>query len=347
MHLNFAVALAVSLTVVRFASGISRDYESGVHSVPGGFTTAVVSWDVRTPNASWIETLLRAKIGDRWTHWYEMGHWANDLSSGHRHSVKAPRDTDGQVNTDTLVLDKPANAWQVRVLFHLGAQSEVPALSLLAVTTGQLAPSSAAHADRTAWGVDIHVPERTQHVDESPRELGGGGEAWCSPTSVSMIMAYWSVSLHHPEWNIDVPSVAKGTYDPVYDGCGNWPFNVAFASEHGLQGWVERLHGLDDAQKYVSSGIPLVASIKVAAGELDGSPYKETEGHLLVVRGFTATGDVIANDPAGRHGHIRIVYKRAQFEHVWMKGSDGIVYVIAPPDVLRKVRAGLPDASSP
>ena len=39
----------------------------------------------------------------------------------------------------------------------------------------------------------------------------------------------------------DVPVSAAGTYDPVYDGCGNWPFNIAYATEHGLQGWVERL----------------------------------------------------------------------------------------------------------
>ncbi len=91
-------------------------------------------------------------------------------------------------------------------------------------------------------------------------------------------------------------------------------------------------------ERYVTLGLPLIASIRVKPGELEGSPYKSTDGHLLVVRGFTPQGDVIANDPAGRPGHIRIVYNRAQFQHVWMGGSNGIVYVIAPPSVLNKLR---------
>jgi hypothetical protein len=91
-------------------------------------------------------------------------------------------------------------------------------------------------------------------------------------------------------------------------------------------------------ERYIALGVPLIASIRVKTGELNGSPYKNTDGHLLVVRGFTRDGDVIANDPYGLPGHIRIIYKRAQFEHVWMGGSRGVVYVIAPPLLLR----GLP-----
>jgi hypothetical protein len=184
--------------------------------------------------------------------------------------------------------------------------------------------------------VDLDVPERTQRVQESPDALGGGGDAWCSPTSVSMVMAYWAVLEQQPQWDVSVPAAADGTYDPKYQGCGNWPFNVAFASEHGLAGWVERLSGLEDAARYIAAGVPLIASIRVAPGELPGSPYKKTDGHLLVVRGFTTTGDVITNDPYALPGHIRIVYPRSAFAHVWMGGSGGIVYVIAPPRTLAR-----------
>jgi hypothetical protein len=152
------------------------------------------------------------------------------------------------------------------------------------------------------------------------------------------VMAYWAARTNHPQWSIDVAQAAAGTYDSVYDGCGNWPFNVAFASEHGLAGWVERLRGLSDIERYITQDMPVIASIKVAQGELDGSPYPKTDGHLLVVRGFTADGDIIVNDPAGRPGTIRRIYKRGQFEHVWMNGSHGIVYVIGPPDLLKTMR---------
>lgn len=341
--LNVALVLAVSLTIVRFGEGRSQDFTSQVHASARSFTSAVASWDVTTPGDSWIETRLRARIGTRFTPWYEMGHWSRTQHGGHRHSVKAQADADGTVETDTLVLRSPADAWQVQVLMHAGPGGAMPILSLLAVTTDEPVPAgsrptpqTAAHS-ASAWAVDLDVPERTQRVDESPDALGGGGDSWCSPTSVSMVMAYWAAHTHHPQWDVAVATAARDTYDPVYEGCGNWPFNVAFASEHGLAGWVERLDGLAAMERYIAAGVPLVASIRVAPGQLDGSPYPKTDGHLLVVRGFTDSGDVITNDPYALPGHIRIVYSRAQFDHVWMGGSGGIVYVIAPPALMDKL----------
>ncbi len=337
-NLSLALLAVVSLSVVRFPDGQSRDFSSDVHETAEPFTTAIASWNVQTPAGSWIDVRLRARISDRWTSWYEMGHWSRERGGGHRHSVASSPDADGRVDTDTLTLTSAANAWQAQVSFHPGAGGEQATLSLLAVTTGDNSVARQASPDTRAWGIDIDVPERTQRVFESPDALAGGGDSWCSPTSVSMVMAYWAARTHHPQWDVDVPAAAAGTYDPVYDGCGNWPFNVAFASEHGLAGWVERLSGMADLERYIVAGVPLIASIRVAPGELDGSPYVKTAGHLLVVRGFTSGGDVVVNDPYALPGHIRIVYRRAQFEHVWMGGSNGVVYVIAPPSTLAALK---------
>lgn len=340
--LSVAWLLSAALTIIAFDGGRSTDFTSGVHMVTQPFSTAIASWNVRTPADSWIEARLRVRVGQRFTRWYEMGHWSRSTTGGHRHSIKSQEDADGSVATDTLRLHVPADAWQLQMLMHAGTSGEMPVLSLVAVTLGDATASHSweAHAPATsaAWGRELAVPERTQRVDESPDALGGGGDAWCSPTSVSMVMAYWADTLHHPQWEVAVADAARDTYDPVYDGCGNWPFNVAFASEHGLAGWVERLPNLHAMDRYITAGVPLVASIRVKPGELAGSPYTKTDGHLLVVRGFTPSGDVITNDPYGLPGHIRIVYQRAQFEHVWMGGSGGIVYVIAPPRTLDKFR---------
>ena len=78
------------------------------------------------------------------------------------------------------------------------------------------------------------------------------------------------------------------------------------------------------------------------ASELDGANYG-TSGHLFVVVGFTADGDVIVNDPASSSNDVvRNVYKRAQFEQIWLRtkrtnasggvsgGSGGIAYLIKP-----------------
>lgn len=306
--------------------------------VPRGFKTAVVSWNVQTPGGSGLDVELRARIGPRWTRWYTMGVWSADSSPGKRHSVADQKDSDGHVDTDTLTLNAPAGAFELQVSAQPGAGGSLPLMRLFAIATS-LAPdggSSQHSVNKTA--ADLDVPERTQRIATSPDAKGGGGDAWCSPASVSMVMAYWARVKRHPQWDVDVATVADGVYDPVYDGCGNWPFNVAFASEHGLAGFVRQLPSLGDVELLVARGIPVIASIAVKPGELDGTPYGTTDGHLLVIRGFDATGDVIVNDPYGDPGAIRRVYRRAQFERVWQGGSNGTVYIIAPPETIQSLR---------
>ena len=327
------LAAASALWVVNVQRDASPEYVSAVHEVAGGFTSAVASWNASTPGGSWIAFELRARIGGRFTRWYEMGQWSAALEGGHRGSVAHQSDADGRVDTDTLNVNRPADAVQVRAALHAGPHGDEPVLRLIAVSTdrGESARRNDA-ADVAAWGVDLDVPGLSQRVG-AEGGYGGGGDSWCSPASVAMVMRYWSRRMHRPQWMVDVPTAAQGTYDPVYDGCGNWPFNIAFASERGLHGWVRRFDGLADIERLIARGVPVIASIRVLPGELDGAPYPKTDGHLLVVRGFTAMGDVVCNDPYGEPGAIRRVYRRDQFERVWQDGSHGAVYLIAPPAV--------------
>ena len=309
-------------------------------SVPGGFKTAVVSWNVSTPGGSSIEVTLSAHVGGHWTRAYIMGVWSSDLSAGQRHSVAGQKDADGDVDTDTLTLTESADAYALRVTGRAGPSGALPVVRLMTVATSLSPDAQPASGDVTAGqtAVELDVPERTQRVPSSPDAKGGGGDSWCSPASVSMVMAYWARAKGHPEWDVDVATAANGVYDPVYDGCGNWPFNVAYASEHGLSGYVRQLPSLGEVALLVSRGVPVIASIAVKPGELDGTPYPKTEGHLLVIRGFAPSGDVIVNDPYAKPGEIRRVYRRAQFVHAWQGGSNGTVYIIAPPDVVRSLR---------
>ena len=57
--------------------------------------------------------------------------------------------------------------------------------------------------------------------------------------------------------------------------------------------------------------------------------YPYNNGHLMVVVGFEADGDVVVNDPAGAtNAEVRRVYDRAQFERIWIAASGGTAYVI-------------------
>jgi hypothetical protein len=123
-----------------------------------------------------------------------------------------------------------------------------------------------------------------------------------------------------------VDYAARAVYDWHYQGAGNWPFNTAYAGNRGLNAFVTRLRSLAEAELFIEKGIPLVASIN---GRLPGFFFGKTNGHLLTIVGFTASGDVISNDPAvPTDAEVHRIYGRADFEQVWLGGSAGIVYVI-------------------
>jgi hypothetical protein len=138
-----------------------------------------------------------------------------------------------------------------------------------------------------------------------------------------------------PPIDPQVDYAARNVFDYRYDGAGNWPFNAAYAARFGLEGFVTRLRSLAEAEAFVAAGIPLVASVSFKKSKLDGAGYS-TNGHLLVIRGFTRSGDVIVNDPASHlvadDTQVRVIYDREQFENTWVPHSGGIVYVIHPVD---------------
>ena len=58
-------------------------------------------------------------------------------------------------------------------------------------------------------------------------------------------------------------------------------------------------------------GQPVIASIAFDKDSFDDSPAtKETDGHLIVIRGFTPDGKVIVNDPASRRTGNGALYPR-------------------------------------
>jgi hypothetical protein len=132
-----------------------------------------------------------------------------------------------------------------------------------------------------------------------------------------------------------VSYAAIHVYDAVDRGTGNWPFNTAYASAYGLNGSVRQYSSLRALEDWIKRGVPLVVSISWDNGDtdptndLDGASIPSTPGHLMVVRGFTANGEVIANDPASPdNATVRHVYKRAQVELNWLRASHGTTYVI-------------------
>ncbi|GAB3744014.1 C39 family peptidase [Microlunatus parietis] len=342
-----------------FGDGTPRHYDVGSWTSPVvelGYAgdEAVASWNARTPTGTFVETTFRGrKLDGSWTKWYVLGRWAsgNDFARGdiHRTSLNGQNDQDAAIYTDTFSVrtGKEIGAYQVRAtLFRPRGSQATPRLGALTVMSNEYIgaydrPTSAFTLGRQ---VELAVPRFSQniHRGEYP-EFGGGGQVWCSPTSTSMVQ--YSFGADHevpaaelagivaPNGDPQVPYAAINTWDYTYEGAGNWPFNAAYAHRFGLDTFVTRLRSLAEAERFIAAGIPVITSLSWDLEEMPEAGY-ETNGHLMVIIGFTADGDPILNDPASSSNDaVRNVYTRENFERVWQDSTDGIVYIYHPADV--------------
>jgi hypothetical protein len=285
----------------------------------------VVSWNADTPAGSGLEVDARAVYSDRNTKWYSLGRWSLDAGRFPRESVNGQKDTDGDVQTDTLSLSQPVAKLQVRVTLRSAANGRLPELKFIGICAADTrARARTLEPNRIAWGREVAVPARTQ--------IGWpGGHGWCSPTSTDMALAFWSKKLSRPELDLPVPEVAHSIYDKVFDGTGNWPFNTAFAGSFpGIRAYVTRFGDIRELEDWVEAGIPSIVSVSYDL--LKGREKDNDPGHLMVCDGFTPTGDIVLNDPAyhpDKGERCRRVFPRANFLKAWAR-SRNTVYLIYP-----------------
>ena len=314
---------------------------------PGfGLTQLIASWNAETPRGTWIWVQARGRNRHgRLSSWDTLGRWAGHDHRFHRMSLGRQPDDFTHVLVDTLAVHPGTRlrSFRLRVTLLRRRGSHVsPTVRSLGAMVSRLPHRS--HVPRSHPGVargrSLRVPRYSQmiHRGEYPK-WDNGGEAWCSPTSTAMVMAYWhrGPSPRQYAWVNDsyrepwVDYAARFVFDYRYDGAGNWPFNMAYAARFHLDTFVTRLRSLRGAERFIKAGIPLVASIAFGPGQLDGSPISSSLGHLLVIRGFTRHGNVIVNDPAAKSKRgVRRVYKRKQFENAWIPSTGGVVYVMHP-----------------
>ncbi|MGW1838161.1 peptidase C39 family protein, partial [Streptomyces sp. NPDC002067] len=336
------------------------------HTLTVPATELIASWNAHTPPGTWLTVELRAAYcGGGRTPWYVMGRWTSGDGDTdiRRTSVDDQKDGRSSVSTDTLAIDDPASGtrftgYALRVTLHrTPGTTATPTVHRLGAM-GSDVPARfevPASAPGPAAGRELAVPRYSQEIHKGQYpEYDNGGEAWCSPTSSQMIIEHWG---HRPApedlaWvdpsyaDPQVCLAARRTYDNQYQGCGNWPFNAAYAATYpGLQSVVTRLTSLTDAEHLIAAGIPVITSQSFLAPELTGAGYG-TAGHLMTLIGFTPDGDVIANDPASPDDPaVRRVYRRREFENIWLRtkrydakgqvksGSGGVCYLYFPVDL--------------
>ncbi|MEV4436347.1 C39 family peptidase [Streptomyces sp. NPDC049585] len=338
-------------------------WSSPVHVPAAPATEIVVSWNARTPAGTWLQVELRAAYTDgAHSPWYVMGRWTSGDGPGdiRRTSLDGQGDGRSAVSTDTLAVSDKASgvrlaSYEVRLtLLRRPGTALTPVVWRLGVMASDIPDRFTVPASRPGEGAGhrLRVPRYSQEIHKGQYpQYDNGGEAWCSPTSSQMVVEYWGrrPSREDLAWvdpsyaDPQVCHAARQTYDYQYQGCGNWPFNAAYAATYpDLQSVVTRLRSLADAERLIRAGIPLITSQSFLASELDGAGYG-TAGHLMCIAGFTKDGDVVAHDPASpSDAAVERVYRRRQFENIWLRtlrrnaqgevrsGSGGVCYLYFP-----------------
>jgi hypothetical protein len=299
------------------------------------YKEAIASWNASTPGGTWVEILFRAGYGERWSKWYTLGIWASGDTTIQRHSVQSQGDADGFVAVDTFVSSnkkQTTNKFQLRLRLFSEDGVAKPTIRNASIAYSTSAPKSAgvSTGNPARWNKVLSVPECSQMI------YPGGGEVWCSPTSTSMVLGYWDPTVLDPNSPLSpceqqVHASVDGVFDWIYDGHGNWPFNTAYAATQGYEAYVARFTSLEKAEDYIAEGVPIVMSIAWGKGDLTGVHTQSSNGHLLVLVGFDASGNPIVNDPdSADDASVQRTYLRSEFEPLWLQASAGTVYLIYP-----------------
>ncbi|MCG8969976.1 peptidase C39 family protein [Streptomyces sp. CL12-4] len=334
-------------------------WTSPVHRLAVPSTEVIASWNAHTPDGTWLQVELGGTYSDGTdTPWYVMGRWAAGDQDIRRTSVDDQSDGRSSIWTDTFSIDDASTglrlvSYRLRLtLYRRPGTRATPTVWRLGAMGSDIPDRFTVPASAPGLAGELRVPRYSQEIHKGQYpEYDNGGEAWCSPTSSQMIIEYWGGRLTAEQlaWvdpayaDPQVCHAARYTYDFQYAGCGNWPFNAAYAATFkGLQGVVTRLASLTDLETLIAAGIPAITSQSFLEKELTGAGYG-TSGHLMTVIGFTADGDVIANDPASDDNEaVRRVYKRREWENIWLRtkrynasgkvvsGTGGVCYLYFP-----------------
>jgi hypothetical protein len=230
---------------------------------------------------------------------------------------------------DEFVSEAPARAVRVRLRVSVDPRHPpfaVPWLVSLSAWDGSLPAPSRTPSGATAR---LAVPALSQMDAEEAIRI-----RICSPASVAMVLAYWGE-------RVEVASLAREIFHPTLDRYGVWPAAIRAAGRHGVAGYLLRFPDWASAEWCLERGLPVIASVRYAAGELDGAAIPETSGHLLVLTGC-AGDQVLVNDPAAATAaSVARRYRLDQFCRVWLERA-GVGYVLVRPSTSPSGRSPRP-----
>jgi hypothetical protein len=282
----------------------------------------VLTWNGNVPPHTYLYIQYRVKGDDaQWSSWYDMALWG----AHHPYERNTIDDVYGNLDVDILRTQKSFNKIHYCVHFFSTNSVHQPTLSLVTLSYSQPPEDKKKNLVIDApqgQPVSLPVPWISQllsrDVEDDAMILAGV----CGPTSLTMVMNYYGIPVR-------VKQIGNQVYDPVADTYGNWAFLAATAGSYGFYAWVQRFTTWKDIRKLVESRSPVIISIAYPKGTFSHAPEHSSDGHLLVVRGFTKQGDVVCNDPgtAYRKKGDGFIYKWHELGKAFF-GHGGVAIVV-------------------
>ncbi len=270
------------------------------------FNEGLPSWNGSAPdNNSSFKIQMRFPYSTGWSPWLTVGFWKANIWS----SYGSTSYSGGFIDYDNVKLYSYVSAWQFRIIMTRTAVDQpsptVHKLSFLVSdsrTTTSLDFTQILNDKPAA----IFIPTNFIYQYGVDPDIGGD---ICSPTSVSMILRSYNIT-------VDPYHFALDTRDPYFNMFGIWPRVVQNASEYGLDGAVTRYRSWSKAREVLANGGRISMSV--------GQPLYS--GHLIMLAGFTSSGDPIVHDPAKSNGYS-YVFNKSDLSHSWFdKGGVGYTF---------------------
>lgn len=250
---------------------------------------------------------LSARAGGAWSPWVAT------VTLGDAEFPALPS-TAGPLTTevDELRAAAPLEAVRLRVR----CRGPLPPAWLVSLSAAAAGPVDA--GTPPGPGVSLRVPSLSQ-IGEDPAIA----HRICSPTSVAMVLGYWGQPARPA-------AVAADAFHAATDQYGVWPAAIRAAAARGVAGYLLRFPDWGTAAWCLARGLPIIASIRYAAGALRGAPMNATTGHLVVLTGYE-DGVVLVNDPAApTPASVPQRYRRDELTRAWLEGR-GVGYVLFDP----------------
>lgn len=298
----------------------------------GEATLTVPAWTPRAP-ARHLLPAFAALTTAEWSGRFELSvregggwsPWVGAASLGPA-AFETIADAAGPVTTDVDVFltRRPVEALRLRLRLRAAdVRGVLSAPWLLSVSAAgepidAVAPPGTSAAGPAARGVRLAVPALSQMTEDPAIAL-----RVCSPASVAMVLGFWGRS-------VTIAALAAEIHHPGLDLYGVWPAAIRAAARRGVAGYLLRFPDWASARWCLEQGLPVIASIRYAAGELTGAAIEATTGHLVVLTGYE-DDVVLVNDPAAPDGAaVPRRYRAEELQRVWLERA-GVGYVLFAP----------------